>query len=58
MILSVLDLSVLVDAIVTIFKPARELMRIMNTLPPVIRGLVVAILNFATMFFSQKARSK
>ena len=46
MILGVLDLSVVIAAIVTIFKPARELMRMMNTLPPVIRGLIVAILNF------------
>jgi hypothetical protein len=33
LILGVLDRSVVIAAIVTIFKPARDLMRIMNTLP-------------------------
>jgi hypothetical protein len=46
MILGVLDLSVVIAAIVTIFKPARELLRIMNSLPPIIRALVIAIIAF------------
>jgi hypothetical protein len=42
----VIDLSVIVQAFLTLFQPARELLRIANTLPPVIRGLVNALLNF------------
>jgi hypothetical protein len=49
--LDVLDLSMIVEAFIALFKPARELLRIANTLPPVIRELVNALLSFVIATF-------